>query len=251
MDTVTGLGGIDVNVDAWEADAVYSGTQKCLSCPPGLSPVTFSTRAKEAIKKRAHKVQSWFLDMGLVMTYWEGGQRAYHHTAPVNMLYGLHESLVILEEEGLENSWARHAFNHQALAAGLRALGIDFVVDEAHRLPQLNCVVIPAGVDDAQVRRQLLQDFNLEIGAGLGPLAGKVWRIGLMGYASSRANVLFCLGALEAILKRSGESGRLSSITGIVSHGETHQYQNIFQSGCGHSNQLPHLNHSTHQSIKL
>lgn len=204
VDTVTGLGGIDVNVDAWEADAVYSGTQKCLSCPPGLSPVTFSTRAKEAIKKRAHKVQSWFLDMGLVMTYWEGGQRAYHHTAPVNMLYGLHESLVILEEEGLENSWARHAFNHQALAAGLRALGIDFVVDEAHRLPQLNCVVIPAGVDDAQVRRQLLQDFNLEIGAGLGPLAGKVWRIGLMGYASSRANVLFCLGALEAILKRSG-----------------------------------------------
>ncbi len=205
VDSVTGVGGIDVNVDRWGADAVYSGTQKCLSCVPGLSPVTFSSRAQEQILNRQHKVQSWFLDLGLVMAYWGGStQRAYHHTAPVNMLYGLHEALVILEEEGLENAWARHARHHQALAAGLGALGIDFVVDEPHRLPQLNCVRIPAGVDDAGVRRQLLEDYQLEIGAGLGPMAGKVWRIGLMGFAANRTNVLFCLGALEAVLGRTG-----------------------------------------------
>lgn len=204
VDTVTGLGGIDVNVDGWGADAVYSGTQKCLSCVPGLSPVTFSPRAQEAIQKRQHKVQSWFLDMGLVMAYWSGGQRAYHHTAPINMLYGLHEALVILEEEGLEKAWARHARHHAALAAGLADLGIEFVVDAQHRLPQLNCVRIPTGVDDAQVRRQLLEEYSLEIGAGLGPLAGKVWRIGLMGYAANQTNVLFCLGALEALLSRTG-----------------------------------------------
>ena len=204
VDTVTGLGGIDVNVDGWGADAVYSGTQKCLSCVPGLSPVTFSPRAQEVIQKRQHKVQSWFLDMGLVMAYWGGGQRAYHHTAPINMLYGLHEALVILEEEGLENAWARHARHHAALAAGLAGLGIEFVVDEQHRLPQLNCVRIPAGIDDAQVRRRLLDEYSLEIGAGLGPLAGKVWRIGLMGYAANRTNVLFCLGAFEALLGRTG-----------------------------------------------
>jgi alanine-glyoxylate transaminase/serine-glyoxylate transaminase/serine-pyruvate transaminase len=208
VDTVTGLGGIDVSVDDWGADAVYSGTQKCLSCVPGLSPVTFSPRAQEVIQKRQHKVQSWFLDMGLVMAYWgAGSQRAYHHTAPINMLYGLHEALVILEEEGLENAWARHARHHAALAAGLAALGIEFVVDAEHRLPQLNCVRIPAGVDDAQVRRRLLEEYQLEIGAGLGPLAGKVWRIGLMGYAANRTNVLFCLGALEALLDRTGGVG--------------------------------------------
>lgn len=205
VDTVTGLGGIDVDVDGWGADAVYSGTQKCLSCIPGLSPVTFSARAQEVIQKRQHKVQSWFLDMGLVMAYWGGStQRAYHHTAPINMLYALHEALVILEEEGLEKAWRRHAHHHAALAAGLAVLGIDFVVDARHRLPQLNCVRIPAGVDDAQVRRRLLEEYGLEIGAGLGPLAGKVWRIGLMGFAANRTNVLFCLGALEALLGRSG-----------------------------------------------
>jgi len=204
VDTVTGLGGIDVDVDGWGADAVYSGTQKCLSCVPGLSPVTFSARAQEVIQKRQHKVQSWFLDMGLVMAYWGGGQRAYHHTAPINMLYGLHEALVVLEEEGLEKAWARHALHHAGLAAGLGAIGIEFVVDSQHRLPQLNCVRIPAGVDDAQVRRRLLEEYHLEIGAGLGPLAGKVWRIGLMGYAANRTNVLFCLGALEALLDRAG-----------------------------------------------
>ena len=204
VDTVTGLGGIDVNVDGWGADAVYSGSQKCLSCVPGLSPVTFSPRAREVIQKRQRKVQSWFLDMGLVMAYWGGGQRAYHHTAPINMLYGLHEALVILEEEGLEKAWARHALHHAALATGLVTIGIEFVVDAEHRLPQLNCVRIPAGVDDAQVRRRLLDEYSLEIGAGLGPLAGKVWRIGLMGYAANRTNVLLCLGALEALLGRTG-----------------------------------------------
>lgn len=205
VDTVTGLGGIEVDVDGWAADAVYSGTQKCLSCVPGLSPVTFSERAAAAISAREHRAQSWFMDLDLVMAYWgEGTQRAYHHTAPINALYGLHEALVILEEEGLQNAWARHRLNHAALAAGLEALNIEFVVDAAHRLPQLNCVRFPAGVDDAAVRRQLLQDFQLEIGAGLGPLAGKVWRIGLMGYASNQKNVLLCLGALESVLAQQG-----------------------------------------------
>ena len=205
VDSVTGLGGIEVNVAGWGADAVYSGTQKCLSCVPGLSPITFSPRAQEVINSRQHKVQSWFLDMGLVMAYWGGSsQRAYHHTAPINALYGLHEALVILEEEGLENAWARHRAHHLALAAGLEALGMEFVVDAEHRLPQLNCVRIPGDVDDAGVRRRLLEEFNLEIGAGLGPLAGKVWRIGLMGHAANQTNVLFCLGALEALLGRGG-----------------------------------------------
>jgi alanine-glyoxylate transaminase/serine-glyoxylate transaminase/serine-pyruvate transaminase len=205
VDTVTSLGGIDVDVDGWGADAVYSGTQKCLSCVPGISPVTFSERAQQAIKARDTRVQSWFLDMELVMGYWgENTQRAYHHTAPINALYGLHETLVILQEEGLENSWARHARNHAALAAGLAELGIEFVVDAEYRLPQLNCVTIPDGIDDATVRKQLLQDYQLEIGAGLGPLAGKVWRIGLMGYASNTKNVLFCLGALGSVLRQQG-----------------------------------------------
>jgi alanine-glyoxylate transaminase/serine-glyoxylate transaminase/serine-pyruvate transaminase len=205
MDTVTGLAGIEVDIDGWGVDAVYSGTQKCLSCMPGLSPVSFSPRAQEAIQQRSHRVQSWFLDMNLVMAYWGGSnQRAYHHTAPINALYGLHEALVMLEEEGLENSWARHRQHHAALATGLGALGIGFVVDAEYRLPQLNCVTIPAGVDDAAIRRRLLDEYNLEIGAGLGPLAGKVWRIGLMGFAANQTNVLFCLGALEALLERTG-----------------------------------------------
>ena len=207
VDTVTSLGGIEVDVDAWGADAVYSGTQKCLSSMPGISPVTFSERARKVIESRTRPVQSWFLDMNLVMGYWGGGaQRAYHHTAPINALYALHETLVILQEEGLENAWARHQRHHQALAAGLEALGLRFVVDQPYRLPQLNCVAFPEGIDDAAVRRQLLTDYQLEIGAGLGPLAGKVWRIGLMGYAASRKNVLLCLGALEAVLLSQGAS---------------------------------------------
>jgi alanine-glyoxylate transaminase/serine-glyoxylate transaminase/serine-pyruvate transaminase len=201
VDTVTSLGGIDVDVDKWGADAVYSGTQKCLSCVPGISPITFSARAVDRIQNRSHKVQSWFLDMQLVMGYWGGStKRAYHHTAPVNNLYALHEALVILQEEGLEAAFERHRRNHEALVAGLEAMGLAMAVAPEHRLPQLNSVLIPEGVDDAAVRSALLNEFNLEIGAGLGALAGKTWRIGLMGHASSEQNVTACLNALEAVL---------------------------------------------------
>lgn len=202
VDAVTSLGGTPVKVDEWGIDAIYSGTQKCLSCAPGLSPVSFSERAVEAIKARKHPVQSWFLDLNLVMGYWGSGQakRAYHHTAPINSLYGLHEALVLLQEEGLENAWARHDRNHHALRAGMEAMGLSFLVDKKYRLPQLNAVMVPEGVDEAAVRTKLLNDYNLEIGAGLGTLAGKVWRIGLMGHASNMKNVMYCLGALEAVL---------------------------------------------------
>ncbi|MFT7243872.1 MAG: alanine-glyoxylate transaminase/serine-glyoxylate transaminase/serine-pyruvate transaminase [Candidatus Azotimanducaceae bacterium] len=203
MDCVTSLAGSEVDLDGWGVDAAYSGTQKCLSCSPGLSPISLSDRAVDVIKKRQHPVQSWFLDLNLVMGYWgEGQTRAYHHTAPVNALYGLHEALVILEEEGLQASWQRHRTNHLALRAGLEALGLTFVVPEDERLAQLNAVSIPDGVDEGLVRKQLLQQFNLEIGAGLGPLAGKVWRIGLMGYASNPKNVLLCVNALESVLSQ-------------------------------------------------
>lgn len=205
VDTVTSLGGIEVAVDAWGADAVYSGSQKCLSCVPGISPVTFSSRAVERIQNRSHKVQSWFLDMQLVMGYWGGdAKRAYHHTAPVNDLYALHEALVILHEEGLEAAWARHRRHHNALVAGLEAMGLSMAVAPEHRLMQLNSVRIPDGVDDAAVRSALLNDYNLEIGAGLGALAGKTWRIGLMGHAASAQNVTTCLSALEAVLAQQG-----------------------------------------------
>ena len=201
VDAVTSLGGSPLKVDEWQVDAIYSGTQKCLSCTPGLSPVSFSEQALERIRQRKDKVQSWFLDLNLVMGYWgQGAKRAYHHTAPINALYGLHEALVILQEEGLENAWQRHNNNHQALRAGLEAMGLGFVVPETQRLPQLNAVQIPDGVDDAGVRARLLQDYSLEIGAGLGEMAGKVWRIGLMGHASSPRNVLLCLGALDDVL---------------------------------------------------
>ena len=200
-DCVTSLGGTPIKVDEWGLDAVYSGTQKCLSCVPGLSPVTFSERAIEKIRNRKSSVPSWFLDLNLVMGYWgQGAKRAYHHTAPVNALYALHESLVMLRDEGLENAWNRHAHQHTALRAGLEAMGINFLVDEAARLPQLNSVMIPDGVDDAAVRARLLNEYNLEIGAGLGDFAGKVWRIGLMGHSARSENVLFCLSALEAVL---------------------------------------------------
>ena len=201
VDAVTSLGGIDVDVDGWGIDAIYSGTQKCLSCPPGISPVSFSDKAVEAVKNRKTAVPSWFLDKNLVMGYWGGsGKRAYHHTAPVNSLYALHEALVMMEEEGLENAWARHQKLHNALRAGLEAMGIGFLVNEESRLPQLNSVLIPEGVDDAAVRTALLQNYNLEIGAGLGSLAGKVWRIGLMGTACTQRNVMLCLDALENTL---------------------------------------------------
>jgi alanine-glyoxylate transaminase/serine-glyoxylate transaminase/serine-pyruvate transaminase len=202
VDAVTSLGGSPLKVDEWQVDAIYSGSQKCLSCTPGLSPVSFSERAVEKIKSRKSKVQSWFLDLNLVMGYWGSGKRAYHHTAPINALYGLHEALVILQEEGLENAWARHTRNHLALKAGLEAMGLRFVVKEGERLPQLNSIHVPEGVDEAAVRTALLNDYNLEIGAGLGVMAGKIWRIGLMGYASNTTNILFCLGALEEALAR-------------------------------------------------
>ena len=205
VDAVTSLGGIPLHVDDWRIDAIYSGTQKCLSCTPGLSPVSFSEAAVEKIRNRKHPVQSWFMDLNLVMGYWgSGGKRAYHHTAPINALYGLHEALLILKEEGLEQAWARHEHHYRALKAGIEAMGLSYVVEESVRLPQLNAIRIPAGVDDATVRRQLLEQYQLEIGAGLGEMAGKVWRIGLMGHACNARNVLTCLGALDDVLTRLG-----------------------------------------------
>lgn len=205
VDAVTSLGGIPLEVDGWGADAVYSGSQKCLSCTPGLSPVTFGERAVERIRSRTAPIQSWFMDLNLVMGYWGSeGRRSYHHTAPINALYGLHEALVILAEEGLEQSWERHRRNHLALAAGLEALGLALAVAEPARLPQLNAVRIPAGADDQRVRGRLLTEHGIEIGAGLGSLAGQVWRIGLMGHTSSPVNVVRCLGALEAVLHSEG-----------------------------------------------
>ncbi|MCW8330409.1 alanine--glyoxylate aminotransferase family protein [Photobacterium sp. SDRW27] len=202
VDAVTSLGGVPLLVDEWQLDAVYSGSQKCLSCVPGLSPLTFSQRAVDKIQSRQTPVQSWFLDQSLVLGYWSGeGKRSYHHTAPVNSLYALHEALVLLKNEGLENAWQRHKDVHLELREGLEKLGIEFVVDEADRLPQLNAVYIPEGVDDALVRKTLLERYNLEIGAGLGSLAGKAWRIGLMGYAARSENVALCLKALETTLK--------------------------------------------------
>ncbi len=212
-DTVTSLGGIPVKVDEWGIDACYAGSQKCLSCVPGLAPVTFSDRALARIRARTTRPVSWFLDLNLVLGYWgDGARRTYHHTAPVNALYALHEALVILREEGLERAWERHRRHHEALRAGIEAMGLAFVVDEPHRLPQLNAVSVPEGVDEAEVRRRLLEDYGLEIGAGLGSLAGKVWRIGLMGHSANPRNVLVCLGALDAVLTdmgapiRSGEA---------------------------------------------
>ena len=201
MDAVTSLAGIELKADDWGADVVYSGTQKCLSGLPGISPITFSNDAVAAIKARKHKVQSWFLDMNLIMGYWgEGTKRSYHHTAPVNAVYALHEALLMLEEEGLEASFARHKANHLSLANGLSQLGLELAVAEAWRLPQLNSVLIPEGVDDAEVRSRLLNEFDLEVGAGLGELAGKQWRIGLMGTSSSAVNINRCLTAFETVL---------------------------------------------------
>lgn len=202
VDAVTSLGGVELRVDEWGIDAIYSGSQKCLSCVPGLSPVSFSPAAVEKLKNRKTPVQSWFLDQSIVMAYWTsaGGKRSYHHTAPVNALYALHESLRMLAAEGLENAWQRHHEMHLVLRAGLEKLGLNFVVAEDSRLPQLNAVYIPAGVDDAAVRTRLLKDYNLEIGAGLGALAGKAWRIGLMGFGARRENVALCLKALEEVL---------------------------------------------------
>ena len=203
VDSVTALGGVPVEVDRWQIDAIYSGTQKCLSCPPGLAPASFSPRAMEVVLKRKTKVQSWYLDVGMLAQYW-GSERVYHHTAPINMTYALYEALRILHEEGLDAAHARHLRNHRALKAGLAAIGIEYATQAGRELPQLNAVKIPAGVDDAKVRSGLLNRFGIEIGGGLGAFKGKVWRIGLMGYGSRESNVLLFLSALEQLL---GEAG--------------------------------------------
>ena len=203
VDAVTSLGGVPVEVDAWGIDAIYSGSQKCLSCPPGLAPVSFNARAMEVVKARKTKVQSWYLDVSMLAQYW-GQDRVYHHTAPINMTYGLYEALQLIHQEGLENCFARHQRNHLALKAGLAAIGIQYTAQEGHQLPMLNAVRIPDGVDDATVRRELLNRFGIEIGGGLGAFKGKVWRIGLMGFGSRPANVLLFLAAMEQLLAEQG-----------------------------------------------
>ena len=203
VDTVTSLGGMEVNVDGWQIDACYSGTQKCLSCPPGLAPVTFSETAVKTIENRKTKVQSWYLDVTMIRKYWTS-ERLYHHTAPVNMNYALLECLRMIKEEGLEQRWARHLANHKILKAGLAAIGIEYIPEAGYQLPMLNAVTIPAGVDDVTVRKQLLSEFNIEIGSGLGDFKGKAWRIGLMGSASTLSNVMLFLSALEKCLADQG-----------------------------------------------
>ena len=199
VDAVTSLGGIELRVDDWGIDAIYSGSQKCLSAPPGLSPVSFADRAMEKLKQRKLPPQSWFLDLNLLTGYWSGGsKRAYHHTAPINSLYALHAALQILEREGVVNAWQRHAENHELLRTELGQIGLEFIVAPEYRLPQLNSVSIPEGMDDAAVRSHLLNEFDLEIGAGLGPLAGKIWRIGLMGASSTPDHVSLCVKALKS-----------------------------------------------------
>ncbi len=205
VDCVTSLGGIPVKVDEWKLDAVYSGTQKCLSCPPGLAPVTFSPQAVQVMDERKSKVASWYLDMSMVRQYW-GGSRAYHHTAPINMNYALYEALRLVLEEGLENRFQRHMKNHLALKAGLKELGIEYSVPEGQQLPMLNSVFIPDGIDDAQIRKQLLNDYGIEIGGGLGPVKGKTWRIGLMGVSSEHSNVIQLLTALGQCLNQAGKN---------------------------------------------
>ena len=206
VDAVTSLAGCPVMVDDWDVDAIYSASQKCLSCTPGLSPVSFNDRVVEHVKARRDKIHSWFMDMNLLLGYWGATTRTYHHTAPTNSLYALHEALLLIKEEGLENCWARHHRNHVALKAGLEAMGLEFLVKEGARLPQMNAVHIPEAIRDreAEVRKTLLNEFNLEIGAGLGPLAGKIWRVGIMGYSCKPENVMLCLSALGSVLQDMG-----------------------------------------------
>jgi len=204
VDAVTSLAGSPVKVDEWEIDAIYSASQKCLSCTPGLSPVSLSERVVERVKKRKDRIHSWFMDMNLLLGYWGATTRTYHHTAPTNALFALHEALLLVREEGLENCWARHQRHHVALKAGLESMGLKFLVAEKHQLPQMNAVLCPEGVDEAEVRKTLLNEFSLEIGAGLGPLKGKIWRFGLMGYSCRPDNVMLCLAALGSVLSGMG-----------------------------------------------
>jgi alanine-glyoxylate transaminase/serine-glyoxylate transaminase/serine-pyruvate transaminase len=200
LDTVTSLAGCPVKVDEWQVDAIYSGTQKCLSCPPGLSPVSLSPRAMEVATKRKKKVQSWYLDVNLLASYW-GQERVYHHTAPISMNYALHEALRLVLQEGLEKRFRRHEENHLALKRGLNELGVGLASQEGHQLWQLNAVKVPEGVDEAALRKRLLTEHNIEVGAGLGSLKGKIIRVGLMGETSKRENVERFLTAFRAIAK--------------------------------------------------
>ncbi len=200
VDAVTSLGGIEIQMDAWGIDALYSGTQKCLSCPPGLAPVSFSANAVAALERRRSKVPNWYLDLTLIMNYWRGATRAYHHTAPINMHYGFYQALELILEEGLEAVYQRHQTHHRALVDGLEALGLSMLVAPESRLPMLNSVVVPEGVDETAVRAALLKQYKIEIGAGLGPLAGKIWRIGLMGHTARAENVDRLLTALGHLI---------------------------------------------------
>ena len=197
VDTVTSLGGMAVETDAWGADAMYSGTQKCLSCPPGLAPVSFSQQAVDKLNARKSKVPNWYLDLSMIVNYWQGGKRVYHHTAPINMLYGLYAALLCIADEGLESVFARHRGAHEQLVAGLREMGLEMYVAPEHRLPMLNAVKVPDGVDEAAVRKTLLEQHDIEIGAGLGPMAGQIWRVGLMGHTARVENVERLLGAMK------------------------------------------------------
>jgi alanine-glyoxylate transaminase/serine-glyoxylate transaminase/serine-pyruvate transaminase len=200
VDAVTSLGGMPVEMDKWHIDAIYSGTQKCLSCPPGLAPVSFSEKAVAKIKNRATKVPNWYLDLAMIINYWEGAKRAYHHTAPINMLYGLYEALHVILEEGLDAAYERHNAAHLQLLDGLQQLGLKMLVTPEARLPMLNAIIIPEGADDMGVRTALRKEHKIEIGAGLGPLAGKIWRIGLMGHTARPQNIERLLGALKTVL---------------------------------------------------
>lgn len=217
VDTVTSLGGMEVAADEWGIDALYSGTQKCLSCPPGLSPVSFSDRAVEKILKRKTKVPNWYLDISMLTQYWGGQSRVYHHTAPINMIYALYQALLLVMEEGLENVYKRHMDNHLLLVQGLEKMGLEMLVSPDYRLPMLNSIRIPAGEDDAGVRSRLRNEYKIEIGAGLGPLAGSIWRIGLMGHTARPENVERVLNALGEIFETNSKEGE---IDGSRIHGQ-------------------------------
>ena len=199
VDAVTSYCGTDLKVDAWEIDAIYSGTQKCLSAPPGLSPISFSDRAVAVLESRKTKVQSWFLDLTMVKNYWQGAKRAYHHTAPISAMFALREALRLVLEEGLDARFERHIKNHELLKQGLEALGFEFIVKPDFRLPNLNAVKLPAGWEDAPIRNKLLEEYNIEVGGGLGDLAGKIWRVGLMGQSSTANHVHMLVSALKEI----------------------------------------------------
>jgi len=202
VDTVTSLGGIEVRMDDWGVDALYSGTQKCLSCPPGLAPLSFAERALEILLHRSTPVPSWYFDLGMIIKYWEGNTRVYHHTAPVNMVYGLYQALELIRKEGADLVFARHMEAHRMLVSELDKIGLKMLVEENYRLPMLNAVLIPEGVVDSEVRGRLLNEYLIEIGGGLGPLAGKIWRIGVMGHTARKENVQRVVAALKSVLKR-------------------------------------------------